>query len=83
MLKKPDMLGSELCRRLIRDLTYGRRLGKAGDEFYFNEHHIKDNLHTSPFSYEDAYKEMVKLRGYYNTWEVNRSHHLQSLNLNG
>lgn len=83
VLKKPEMVGSELYRRLIRDLTYGTRLGKAGDEFYFNEHHIKDNLHTAPFSYEDAYVEMVKLREYYNKWEVNRVKHLQSLGLLG
>jgi hypothetical protein len=81
VLRRPEMLGSELWRRLLRDLTYGNRLGVAGDEFYFNEHHIKDTLRTIPFSYQDAYNEMVKLRNYYNTWEKNRAEHLKGLGM--
>lgn len=72
VLRKPDLLGKYLWRRFMKDLTYGRRLDNSDGNFYFNEHHIKDQIRATPFSYEDAYGEMVKLREYYNIWEKNR-----------
>lgn len=73
VLRRPDLIGGYLWRRLLRDLTYGNRLENAGGEFYFNEHHIKDQVRSIEFDYEKAYKEMLDLREYYNIWETHRS----------
>lgn len=77
VLRRPDLVGRYLWRRFMKDLTYGRRLDNSDGNFYFNEHHIKDQIRATNFSYEDAYNEMVRLRMYYNTWEENRRDHNQ------
>lgn len=75
VLRKPELIGRYLWRRFMKDLTYGRRLDNTEGNFYFNEHHIKDQVRSKPFSFKDAYGEMIKLREYYNTWEINRRNH--------
>lgn len=71
VLRKPEMIGSQLWRRLVKDLTYNTKVSSYG-EFYFNESSQKDSLKQIPFSFEDAYKEMCILREYYNVWEGHR-----------
>lgn len=71
VLCKPELIGSQLWRRLVKDLTYNTKVGSYGT-FYFNEMSEKDSLKQIPFSYEDAYKEMCILREYYNVWEGHR-----------
>lgn len=71
LLQKPEWIGGRLWRRTLKDLTYGKRLANAGG-FYFNESHIKDQVKTIDFSYQDAYNEIVKLIDYYNIWESHR-----------
>jgi len=72
VLGKPEFIGGRLWRRLSKDLTYGTTVESAGNQFYFNESHLKDNLRAKIFTYEDAYKAMVDLREYHNVWEANR-----------
>ena len=38
-------------------------------QFYFNESHKKTQNSNSPFSLEDAYKEMISFRKQLNNWE--------------
>jgi uncharacterized protein CbrC (UPF0167 family) len=71
VLCKPEMIGSQLWRRLVKDLTYNTKVGSYGT-FYFNEMSEKDSLKQTNFSYEDAYNEMCILREYYNAWEKHR-----------
>ena len=71
VLCKPQIIGGQLWRRLVKDLTYNSRVGSYGT-FYFNEMSEKDSLKQLPFSYEDAYNEMCILREYYNVWEGHR-----------
>ena len=71
VLGRPDMVGGQLWRRLVKDLTYGARFGSYG-EFYFNESSQKDSMKQIPFSYENAYEEICKLRHYFNSWESGR-----------
>lgn len=71
VLRKPEMIGGQLWRRLVKDLTYNTRVWSYG-VFYFNEMSEKDSLKQVSFSYEDAYKEMCVLREYYNVWEGHR-----------
>lgn len=71
VLCKPELQYSTLWRRLLRDLTYQTRLEYVGD-FYFTEHHYKNRETEVRFNYQDAYKEMLNLRDYYNKWELNR-----------
>lgn len=73
VLGRPDMIGKRLWRRLLKDLTYGTTVESAGNQFYFNESHLKDELRANKFSYEDAYQAMADLRNYYNTWEDHRA----------
>jgi glycosyltransferase involved in cell wall biosynthesis len=72
VLGRPDLVGKQLWRRLLKDLTYGTTVESAGNQFYFNESHLKDNLRTNKFSFKDAYDSMVALRDYYNVWEGHR-----------
>lgn len=71
VMGKPEWLGGQLWRRLLKDLTYNTKVASYGD-FYFNEMSQKDTLRQEPFSFEQAYKEIVELRNYYNTWEEHR-----------
>lgn len=71
VLGRPEMIGGQLWRRLIKDLTYNSRIGSYGT-FYFNEMAEKDSLKHSDFSFKDAYNEMLILNDYYNTWERHR-----------
>lgn len=71
VLGRPEMVGGQLWRRLIKDLTYNSRIGSYGT-FYFNEMAEKDSLKHSDFSFKDAYNEMLVLNDYYNTWERHR-----------
>lgn len=71
VLGRPQMVGGQLWRRLVKDLTYNTRVSSFGD-FYFNEMSEKDSLKHISFSYKDAYEEMLKLVEYYNVWEQHR-----------
>ena len=68
VLGRPEMVGGQLWRRLIKDLTYNSRIGSYGT-FYFNEMAEKNSLKHSDFSFKDTYNEMLILNDYYNTWE--------------
>jgi hypothetical protein len=72
VLCKPELMYKALWKRLLKDLTYVKRLENTSSEFYYSEHHEKDQMKTFHFTFEDAYKEMVNLRNYYNKWEENR-----------
>jgi glycosyltransferase involved in cell wall biosynthesis len=72
VLRKPELIGSFLWRRLLKELTYKSTVENLSN-FYINEHHYKDALKMKPFTYKDAYDSMVALRNFYNTWEQYRS----------
>lgn len=71
VLCKPELLGSFLWRRLLKELTYKATVENLSS-YYINESHNKDALKMKAFSYQDAYKQIVSLREYYNTWESHR-----------
>lgn len=73
VLGRPDLIGKQIWRRLLKDLTYGTTVENAGNQFYFNESHLKDELRANKFTYQDAYNSMVALRDYYNIWEDHRA----------
>lgn len=68
---RPEMIGSQFWRRLVKDLTYNVRIGSTG-EYYYNESSDKTSLNSVKFSYEDAYNDIIKLVNYYNVWENHR-----------
>jgi len=72
VLCKPELIGGFLWKRLLKELTYKATVENL-NSFYLNENHSKDALRMKPFSYEDAYKQIVSLREYYNTWESHRA----------
>lgn len=75
VLCKPELIGSFLWRRLLKELTYKSTVENLGG-FYINEHHYKDALKMKSFTYTDAYNSMVQLREYYNIWEQHRANSL-------
>ncbi len=75
VLCKPELLGSFLWRRLLKELTYKASVQNL-NPFYLNESHYKDMLSMKPFSYQDAYNAMAQLREYYNLWESHRAKYL-------
>lgn len=72
VLGRPDLVGKQIWRRMAKDLTYGTTVESAGNIFYFNESHLKDNLRQSPYNYDNAYQYMLELREYFNVWESHR-----------
>jgi len=75
VLRKPEWIGRQVWRRLVKDLTYKSTVESIGN-FYFNESHSADAMKSKPFSFEDAYNSMRTLRDYYNIWENHRIGHL-------
>ena len=72
VLCKPEWEGSHIWKRMLRDLTFGYRCENMNKEFYFNESHVKTQKSNSPFSPEDALKEMLNFRNQINSWEEAR-----------
>lgn len=75
VLNKPEWIGTFIWQRLINDLTYKSRIENMNYGFYFNENHERDLISRIPFSYNDAYKECISIREYYNMWEMHRVNH--------
>lgn len=75
VLCKPELIGTFLWRRLLKELTYKATIENV-NSLYLNESHYKDMLKMKPFSYQDAYRLMVQLREYYNLWESHRAKYI-------
>lgn len=75
VLCKPELIGTFLWRRLLKELTYKGTVENI-NSFYLNESHYKDVFRMKPFSYQDAYHLMVQLREYYNLWESHRAKYI-------
>lgn len=75
VLCRPEWIGKQVWRRLVKDLTYKSTVENLGS-FYFNESHNSDAIKSKPFTFEDAYNSMKSMRDYYNIWEKHREGHL-------
>lgn len=69
VLGKPEWIGNYMWRRMLRDLTYKTTTDNVNGGFYFNENHIQDKMKTKPFTFQDAFDQIMSIRNYYNVWE--------------
>lgn len=72
ILHKPKWIGSYLWKKVLKDCTFGYRSENVNKDFYFSESHIKSIAGNTPFSLEDACKEMSNFRNQLNAWEEQR-----------
>jgi len=80
VLRKPELIGSYIWRRTIKELTYKCTALNTEVDFYFNESHLNNNVRNwAPFTVEDACNHMLHMRNMLNDWEKLRSDKLRSL----
>lgn len=72
VLCMPEWIGGYFWRRVIRDCTYGYRTENVDGNFYFNEAHVQSYNRYKPFSFDEAYKELLNYRNQINKWEQAR-----------
>ena len=82
VLRKPELIGSHIWRRTIKDLTYKCTAANTDPNFYFNESHLNNNVRSwTKFTLEDAYGHMATMRELTNKWEKLRSEKLRSMSV--
>ena len=80
VLRKPELIGSYIWRRTIKDLTYKCTAQSTDVNFYFNESHLNNNVRNwSKFAIEDAYDHMANMRKITNDWEKLRADKIRSM----
>ncbi len=78
--RRPELIGSYLWRRTIKDITYKCTANNTNVDFYFNESHVNNNVRNwRPFNVEDACELMLGMRKIINDWEKARGDKLRSM----
>ncbi len=80
--RRPELIGSYLWRRTIKDLTYKCTANNTAVDHYFNESHLNNNVRNwRPFGINDACELMLGMRKLINDWERSRGTKLRSMGI--